>query len=67
VGKEKVLKEAFYAVSKMDELRHKDPALYRYLLLKAGSKAEDTSRGIETLMRHDGYKRERGVIRQTRR
>lgn len=53
-------------MSKMDALRHKDPELYRLLLLKSGGKAKETSTDTPEMMGHDSYKRVSGAIRQVR-
>lgn len=51
-------------MSKMDELRHKDPELYRLLLLKSGGKAKETSSDTEKMMGHESYKRVHGRVRR---
>ena len=51
-------------MSKMDELRHKDPELYRLLLLKSGGKAKETSSDTDKMMDHDAYKRVKGRVRR---
>lgn len=51
-------------MSKMDELRHKDPGLYRLLLLKSGGKAKETSTDTPQIMDRDSYKRINGRVRQ---